>query len=124
MGRATFLRRIACVALASFAFTQGVAASMGCTALRAQGEVAVMPSGEPCEMMGSTPARITLKAFAPDASTGHADDGPHQVAQAAQFFLTVAWVDASGPRHLAAPHRAAPRILGPPPYLSTLRLRV
>jgi hypothetical protein len=118
------LSRIAFFAIALFAFAQGAAGAMGCTMLRTQGEVAIMPSGEPCEMMGSTPARITLKAFAPDASTGHADDGAQQVEQAAQSFLTVALPDAGGSHHLAAPRRASPRILGPPPYLATLRLRV
>lgn len=125
MRKASLLRRIACVALASFAFAQGVAASMGCGALRAQDNVAVMPSGEPCEMLGAVPAPMTLKVFAPDASTGHVDGGAdHLVAHPAASFLTVALPHAGEPDHRAAPRLASPRNLGPPPYLATLRLRV
>lgn len=119
------LRLIALTALASLAFAQAATAAMGCATLRsdtARGDVAVMPSGEPCEMMGSLPAQITLKAFSPDASATQFDAG-NSIAIPA---LPVLMVPMSYSRLSDGPDRATPppSILGPPPYLATLRLRV
>lgn len=118
-------RCIAFAALASFAFAQAAVAAMGCATLRAdaaRGNVAVMPSGEPCEMMGGAPASITLKHCA-------------QTADAVPGDLASFHLDVSAPLSLQAPvdpiAAAVPghtlrvaRILGPPPFALTQRLRI
>lgn len=119
-------RRVAFATLASFAFAQAAVAAMGCATLRAdaaRGNVAVMPSGEPCDMMGDTPAPLTLKhcAQATDTATGDiasldALDFPAAVTLwPAAGFITLTPLDGT--------HHAA-RILGPPPFALTQRLRI
>lgn len=55
MFTANALRHPAGAALAALVFPQGAVAAMGCATLRvdaAHGDIADMPSGEPCDMMG------------------------------------------------------------------------
>lgn len=120
------LRLIALAALASFAFAQAAVAAMGCATLRtdaAHGNVAVMPSGEPCDMMGAAPASIALKHCAQAADVVPAD-------LALQHFLgapalpslraSIVVLVPVAPGHV---HHVA-RILGPPPFALTQRLRI
>ena len=119
-------RLIALTALSAFAFAQAAVAAMGCATLRAdaaQGNVAVMPSGEPCDMMGAAPAPLTLKHCAQDIDAATADLSPH----ASPFDLPtlsirVPFADAAS--FVSAPAHSAPRILGPPPFRQTQRLRI
>ena len=125
MFNARSFRRIALAALASLTFAQGAVAAMGCATLRAdaaQGNVAVMPSGELCDMLGSTPAPLCMKLFAQEAPLTDGDT-THAPALPVLPVLTVTARDAGA---LARFVRilAHPSILGPPPYLATLRLRV
>jgi hypothetical protein len=120
------LRLIALAALASFGFAQAAVAAMGCATLRAdaaRGNVAVMPSGEPCDMMGDTPAPLTLKLC---AQTGDAVAGDLSV----QHLLGAAALPSLQPsvrldeRAASALVQPAARILGPPPLALTQRLRI
>ena len=119
-------RLIALAALASFAFAQAAVAAMGCATLQAdtaQGNVAVMPSGEPCEMMGGAPASITLKHCAQSADAVPGDFSPlHFLGAPALPSLrpVTAIVAPATPAHA---HQVA-RILGPPLFALTQRLRI
>lgn len=119
-------RLIALAAMASFAFAQAAVAAMGCATLRAdteRGNVAVMPSGEPCDMMGKTPASITLKHCAQAADVVPGDLSPQHFLGAPALPSFRSSVDVVTP---AAPEHAHPvaRILGPPPFALTQRLRI
>ena len=119
-------RLIALTALASFAFAQVAVAAMGCAALRAdtaRGNVAVMPSGEPCDMMGGTPAPLTLKhcAQTSDAATGDLSSLHFPDLPAPPSLLPV--TSHTGQVSLDHAHARA-RILGPPPFALTQRLRI
>ena len=120
-------RLIALAALGAFAFAQAAVAAMGCATLRAdaaQGKFAVMLSGEPCDMMNGVPAPITLKHCAQNVDAVTADlaspafplDAP--VAPASVLFAGAGAASAAGHAHSAA------RILGPPPFRLTQRLRL
>ena len=120
------IRLIALAALASLVFAQVAVAAMGCATLRAggaQGNVALMPSGEPCDMMAGAPAPLMLKHCAQNADAALADAS------------ALHWLDAAAPPPLRidpvalalvtldrAQHTA--RILGPPPLALTHRLRI
>ena len=118
-------RRIALAALASFAFSQAAIAAMGCATLRAdtaRGNVAVMPSGEPCEMMGGAPASITIKHCAQtvDAVPGDLASLHLDVSAPLPLQAPIGPIAAAVPGHtLRAAH-----ILGPPPFALTRRLRI
>jgi hypothetical protein len=122
MLRSRLLRRTACVALALFAFAQGASAAMGCAALRVAEGVAVMPSGEPCDMVPAQPGAIAVEHFSPDELvTG--DAGPSLPDAGGGTILVLPdRASAAEPR----PRRAAvaQRILGPPPLLATRRWRI
>lgn len=120
------IRLIALAALASLLFAQVAVAAMGCAMLRAdaaQGNVALMPSGAPCDMMAGTPAPLMLKHCAQNADAALGD------------AAALHWLDAAAPPPLRidavtlapvtldhAQHTA--RILGPPPFALTHRLRI
>ncbi len=119
-------RLIALAALSAFVFAQAATAAMGCASLRAdavRGNVAVMPSGEPCEMMGGTPAPLMLKHCAQtvDAATGDLSSLHFLDIPALSSLPPVAGLIA--PVSLDHAHRSA-RILGPPPFALTQRLRI
>ena len=119
-------RRIACTALASFAFAQAAVAAMGCATLRAdaaRGNVAVMPSGEPCEMMGGTPATITLKHCAQSTDAVPGDFSPFHLFDAGALPSSRPSIGLIAPVALDHAHDVA-RILGPPPFALTQRLRI
>ena len=118
-------RRIALAALASFAFSQAAIAAMGCATLRAdtaRGNVAVMPSGEPCEMMGGAPASITLKHCTQTVDAAPGDPSSHHL----DAFALTSLQPPCGPIAVAVPGRTlrAACILGPPPFELTQRLRI
>lgn len=116
---------IALIALAAFAFAQVAVAAMGCAALRADpalGNVAVMPSGEPCEMMGAAPAVIALEHLLPDAGLGSGDASPHLPDVVALLPAVNPTLTVAHPAPARAEHAA--RILGPPPFRLTQRLRI
>ena len=116
---------IALVALAAFVFAQAAVAVMGCATLRAdpaRGAFAVMPSGEPCEMMGAAPAALALEHLLPDAGLGSGDTSPHFAAFVA-VTPVLAVVPAEG-RPAPARFDHAARILGPPPFRLTQRVRI
>ena len=120
-------RLIALAALSAFAFAQAAVAAMGCATLRvdaARGDVALMPDGSPCDMMGGVPAPITLKHCGQDLDTVAADLAPLMfflnapaLPAAALFVIADATPTTSGAHHAA-------RILGPPPFQATQRLRI
>lgn len=119
-------RLIALAALASLLFAQAAVAAMGCAMLRADaapGNVALMPSGEPCDMMAGTPAPLMLKhcAQSDDAALGDASV-LHLLDAAALPPLRIDAV-AIAPVTLDHAHHTA-RILGPPPLALTHRLRI
>ena len=119
-------RRIALAALASFAFAQAAVAAMGCATLRAdaaRGNVAVMPSGEPCEMMGGTPATITLKHCAQSTDAAPGDFSPSHLFDAGAPPSSRPSIGLVAPVALDPAYHVA-RILGPPPFALTQRLRI
>ena len=116
---------IAFVALAAFAFAQAAVAAMGCAMLSADpahGNVAVMPSGEPCDMLGGTPASLTLKHILPDTGLGSGDASPHHPAFLAVLPALTIVLAVEHPAPARVDHAA--RILGPPPFRLTQRLRI
>lgn len=63
MIRARLRKRFAIAAICLLGFAQAATAMMGCATLArdpARG-VAVMPSGEPCDMLGEAPAAMAIK---------------------------------------------------------------
>lgn len=120
------LRLIALAALASLVFAQAATAAMGCATLRAdtaRGDVVVMPSGEPCEMMGGTPAPLMLKHCAQtvDAATGDCSSLHFLDLPAPPSLRPI--TSHVEPVSLAHAHPVA-RILGPPRFALTQRLRL
>ena len=119
-------RLIALAALASLVFAQVAVAAMGCATLRAdgaQGNVALMPSGEPCDMMAGTPAPLMLKhcAQSVDAAPGEAA-ALHLLDAAA---LPPLRLDAVAIAPITLDHaQHTVRIIGPPPFALTHRLRI
>ena len=120
-------RLIALAALSAFAFAQAAVAAMGCATMRvdaAHGDVAVMPDGSPCDMMGGVPAPITLKHCGQDVDTVAADPAPLVFFLNAPALPTGAlFVIADATPAASRAHHAA-RILGPPPFQATQRLRI
>ena len=120
------LRLIALVALASLAFAQAAVAAMGCAAMRAdvtQGGAALMPSGEPCDMMAGAPAPLMLKHCAQNADAALAGASAlHLLDAAAPPPLRIDPVALAPVTLDRAQHTA--RILGPPPFALTHRLRI
>ena len=120
-------RLIALAALSAFAFAQAAVAAMGCATMRvdaAHGDVARMPDGSPCDMMVGVPAPITLKHCGQDVDTLAADLAPLMVSlNAPALPATALFVIAEAtPATSHAQHAA--RILGPPPFQATQRLRI
>ena len=116
---------IALVALAAFVFAQAAVAVMGCATLRAdpaRGAFAVMPSGEPCEMMGAAPAALALEHLLPDAGLGSGDTSPHFAAFVAVMPALAVVPAEAHPAPARFDHAA--RILGPPPFRLTQRVRI
>ena len=120
-------RLIALTALSAFTFAQAAMAAMGCAALRAdatRGNVAVMPSGEPCDMMDSVPALITLTHCAQHADVATADPAPSAFLPDAPVWPAIVLFAATGATPAAGHAYHAARILGPPPLRLTQRLRI
>ena len=121
------IRLIALAALASLVFAQAAVAAMGCAMLRAdtaQGNVALMPSGEPCDMMADTPAPLMLKqcAQSAEAALGGEAAALHLLDAAA---LPPLRIDAAAITPVTLDHaQHTARILGPPPFALTRRLRI
>ncbi len=116
---------IALVALAAFAFAQAAVAAMGCAMLSADpahGNVAVMPSGEPCDMLGAAPAPLAIEHLLPDAGLGSGDASQHF--PTAMAVLPALTVDLAVAHPASARVDHAARILGPPPFRLTQRLRI
>ena len=120
-------RLIALAALSAFAFAQAAVAAMGCATMRvdaAHGDVAVMADGSPCDMMGGVPAPITLKHCGQDVDTLAADLAPLMFSlNAPALPATALFVIAEATPAASHAHHAA-RILGPPPFQATQRLRI
>ena len=120
-------RLIALAALSAFAFAQAAVAAMGCATMRvdaAHGDVAVMPDGSPCDMMGGVPAPIILKHCGQAADTVVADLAPLVFSlNAPALPATALFVIAEATRAASHAQHAA-RILGPPPFQATQRLRI
>lgn len=119
------IRLIALAALASLVFAQVAVAAMGCATLRAgstQGNVALMLSGQPCDMMADTPAPLMLKHCAQSADAALGDLSLHQVLDAAAPPLRITFEAVTPVTLDHAQHTA--RILGPPPLALTHRLRI
>lgn len=119
-------RLIALAALASLVFAQAATAAMGCATLRAdtaRGDVVVMPSGEPCDMMGGAPAALMLKHCAQtvDAVTGDLSSLHFLDLPAPPSLRPV-----TGHIEQVSLDHAHPvaRILGPPRFALTQRLRL
>ena len=55
------IRTFALVALLVFGFAQAAVAAMGCASLRVENGRAVMPSGEPCDMLPDSPGALCIK---------------------------------------------------------------
>ena len=120
-------RLIALAALSAFAFAQAAVAAMGCATMRvdaAHGDVAVMPDGSPCDMMGGVPAPITLKHCGQDVDTLAADLAPLVFSLNAPALPTAALFVIADATPAASHAQHAARILGPPPFQATQRLRI
>ena len=120
-------RVIALAALSAFAFAQAAVAAMGCATLRAdaaQGKVAVMLTGEPCDMMDGVPAPITLKHCAQNADAVTADLASPAFLPDAAVVPASALFAGTGAHSAAGRAHSAARILGPPPFRLTQRLRL
>ena len=120
------IRLIALAALASLLFAQAAVAAMGCAMLRAdaaQGNAVLMASGEPCDMMAGTPAPLMLKHCAQNADAALADASALQFLDAAAPPPLRIDTVALAPVTLDHAHHTA-RILGPPPFALTRRLRI
>ena len=120
------IRLIALAALVSLVFGHATVAAMGCAMLRAdaaQRNVALMPSGEPCDMMAGTPAPLMLKHCAQSVDAALGDAAALHLLDAAA--LPPLRIDALviAPTGFAQAHPVA-RILGPPPLALTHRLRI
>lgn len=116
----------ALIALGAFVFAQAVIAAMGCAALgpdTARGNVAIMPSGEPCEMMGGTPAPLAISICTPDTAIQADTSAPAPLA-ALPSAIAYALLDAGRGQLESFAPRASARILGPPPFRLTQRLRI
>ena len=122
MFAAKALRRLALAALAALVFAQGAIAAMGCATLRADAEggaIAVMPSGQPCDMMGEAPAAVVLKHCAGDDSPVSLDAVlPTAVAVALYVAIARNTSVAAAPADVALQ-----RPLWPPPAILFVRLR-
>ena len=116
------IRRLAFAILAVLVFAQGAVAAMGCATLRADahhGGVAVMPSGEPCDMLGDTPAAIALKHSAGDDSPVSLDP----VVPVAVVVALYATLARDMRIESAPPDISLQRPLWPPPAILFARLR-
>ena len=117
---------VAALTLALLLFAQAATALMGCAALAADPRgsgAATMPSGEPCDMLGQTPAPLALKhCLAGDA--GVVVDGAMPLpAISTTGFITLLSPPATTTL-IATAHADTARILGPPPFRLTQRLRI
>ena len=120
-------RLIALAALSAFAFAQAAVAAMGCATMRvdaAHGDVALMPDGSPCDMMGGVPAQITLKQCGQDVDTLAADLAPLVFSLNAPALPATALLVIAEATRAASHAQHAARILGPPPFQATQRLRI
>lgn len=121
MIRTRLLKRVAIAAICFLSFAQAAVAMMGCTTLArdpARG-VAVMPSGEPCDMLGDAPAAMAIK-HAGGEEGSVADDLVFPPAPAlALLTLPAAPVVRAAP----APDAALDRPLWPPPVILFARRR-
>ena len=120
-------RFTALLALAAFVFAQAAVATMGCITLRpdaSHGNIAVMPSGEPCDMMGQTPAPLILQHVSPDSAGASGDAAPSLLSPTLPFLVAkVSFTEGEGsPAFLRLRH--SERILGPPSLRLTGRLRI
>lgn len=122
------IRLIALAALASLVFAQAAVAAMGCAMLRAdaaQGNVALMPSGEPCDMMAGTPAPLMLKQCAQSAEAALGGEAAALHVLDAAALLPPLRIDAAAIAPVTRDHaQHTARILGPPPFALTRRLRI
>ena len=117
---------VAALTLALLLFAQAATAFMGCAALAADSRgtgAATMPSGEPCDMLGQSPAPLALKHCLPGDAGVVVDGALPLPAISATGFITMS----PPPPAMALPataHMEAARILGPPPFRLTQRLRI
>ncbi|MBL8381254.1 MAG: hypothetical protein JNM79_25525 [Burkholderiales bacterium] len=121
MIRIRLLRRAAIAAICFLAFAQAAAAMMGCSTLArdpARG-VAVMPSGEPCPMLGDAPAAMVIK-HAGGEEGSVAADAPFPPAPALALLTLPA---APVARAAAARDAALQRPLWPPAVILFARRR-
>ena len=122
MFAAQTIRRLALAALAALVFAQGAFAAMGCATLRADTEgsgSAIMPSGEPCALMGEAPSAVVLKHCAGDDSPVCLDPVVPAVVALA-LYVTIA--DATHIEPVPC-DVALQRPLWPPPTILFARLR-
>ena len=121
-------RTVALAAVCAFAFAQAAVAAMGCATLRAGtapgSSVALMPDGSPCDMMGGVPAQITLKHCGQAADTVAADLAPLMFSLSAPALPATALFVIADATRAASHAQHAARILGPPPFQATQRLRI
>lgn len=118
------IRVIALAALFAFGFAQAAVAAMGCASLRVENGRAVMPSGEPCDMMPDMPGALCVKhcVLGDGQTTQHA---PSLFDLAAVMPLFVIAPAANHKLAIAFSHaHQTLRILGPPPFQLTRRLRI
>ena len=116
---------VAALTLALLLFAQAATAFMGCAALAADPRgtgVATMPSGALCDMLGQAPAPLALKHCLPgDAGVG-VDGALPLPALSSTSCITVSTLAAM--TLPATAHADTARILGPPPFRLTQRLRI
>ncbi len=124
MFSAKSIRLIAIFALCVIGFTQTVTAAMGCAAMRLDQGHAVMPSGEPCDMLPGIPGALCMKLCVPgEGQTAQSfpslsADAPALPLPAVEAMLVQ--ISATSFAHA----RATQRILGPPPLLVTQRFLI
>ena len=107
------------------ALAQATVAVMGCIALTpaaAHSGVALMPSGEPCDMLADTPAPLSIKHCTQADAGVSADLAPVLPAPVPAGMLVLQVVATT--TLLTMLRASAPRNLGPPPILATRRLRI
>ena len=118
------IRAFALVALFAFGFAQAAVAAMGCASMRVESGRAVMPSGEPCDMLPDSPGALGIKhcGLGDGQTTVHAP-APSGDATALPLFA----IEPVAARKLTgafAHARKTLHILGPPPFQTTQRLRL
>ena len=117
-------RLLALAALSAFTFAQAAVAAMGCAVMRVDNGRAMMPSGEPCNMMPDLPGPLGIKHCVQDEGQSTPFSPSLFTGLPVLPLLGIEPVLVQNAAAALAHARETQRILGPPPLLLTRRFLI